>query len=79
MSLENLFNEGQDLKNFINTYLSFILDLAKFSIFRDINLTSIPSYLASENNAVVQFTVSSSNTEYFTNLASKILEIKSKF
>jgi DNA polymerase-3 subunit gamma/tau len=75
--IENLFNEGQDLKNFINTYLSFILDLAKFSIFRDINLTSIPSYLASENNAVVQFTVNSSNTEYFTNLASKILEIKS--
>lgn len=75
--IENLFNEGQDLKNFINLYLSFVLDLAKFSIFRDINLTNIPSYLASENNAVVQFTVSNSNIEYFTNLASKILEIKS--
>lgn len=75
--IETLFNEGQDLKNFINTYLSFILDLAKFSIFKNINLTNIPNYLASETNPVVQFTVNSYNSEYFTNLASNILDIKS--
>lgn len=74
--IEALFNEGQDLKNFINIYLSFALDLAKFAIFKDINLTNIPSYLASENNSVVQFTVGQESPEYFTNLAAKILEIK---
>ena len=74
--IETLFNEGQDLKNFVNTYLSFILDLAKFSIFKDINLTSIPSYLASANNSVVQFTTNQVSQEYFTDLATKVLEIK---
>lgn len=74
--LENLFNEGQDLKNFINIYLTFVLDLVKFSVFKDINITSIPEYLASENNSVVQFTVNNGSTDYFIDLSSKILDIK---
>lgn len=74
--VDTLFNEGQNLKNFIDIFISFILDLAKFSLFKDISITSIPSYLASENNSVVQFTVQNKDSEYFISLASKLLEIK---
>lgn len=74
--IDTLFNEGQNLKNFIDVFISFILDLAKFSLFKDIFITSIPSYLASENNSVVQFTVQNKDSEYFISLASKLLEIK---
>lgn len=74
--IDTLFNEGQNLKNFIDIFISFVLDLSKFSLFRDISMTSIPSYLASENNSVVQFTVQNKDSEYFISLASKLLEIK---
>ena len=74
--IDTLFNEGQNLKNFIDIFISFILDLSKFSLFKDISITSIPSYLASENNSVVQFTVQNKDSEYFISLASKLLEIK---
>mgnify|MGYP002508378458 CR=1 FL=1 len=55
--INTLYNNGKELKNFIEVYLEFVLDLVKFNLIRDINCTSIPSYLASENNPVVQQTL----------------------
>lgn len=36
---------GINLKTFINSYLAFSIDLAKYCLFNSINLTSIPKYL----------------------------------
>ena len=44
--LEQLFIEGRDLKNFINVYLEYVLDLIKYKLFNNIDLTGIPRYLS---------------------------------
>ena len=44
-TIENLYNSGADLKNFIELYLEFLLDLTKYTVYRDLKLTSIPVYL----------------------------------
>ena len=66
----------------VNVHLSektegFILDLVKFILFRQIELTNIPSYLATQENAVVQFTTQDPNSlTKYNKLADKLLEIK---
>lgn len=75
--IDYLYNSGQDLKNFIDIYLEFILDLAKYSIFKSIDLTNIPEYLATNDNPVVQFTTNKDNSlNYFNSLATNLLELK---
>lgn len=77
--IETLYSDGQDLKNFINNYLSFILDLNKYILFKNIDLTAIPTYLATDENPVVQFTVEAENSlELFNKLAENILDIKTQ-
>lgn len=75
--IESLDKSGQDLKAFITTYTEFILDLNKYIIFKDISLTNIPEYLASEENPVAQFTINiEDNLNYFNKLVETLLEIK---
>lgn len=75
--IDSLDNSGQDLKQFIDMYLDFVLDLAKYTIFKDISLTNIPEYLATEDNAVVQYTVNFDNAlSYFNKVADVIFETK---
>lgn len=75
--IDALYNSGNDLKSFIDTYLEFSLDLAKYILFKDINLTSIPSYLATETNPVVQETIKIDNSlAWFRKLTDLLLTIK---
>lgn len=75
--IDGLYNSGKDLKQFISIYLDFTLDLEKYIIFKDISLTAIPAYLATEQNAVVQYTVQDKNSlNYFKALTEAILNIK---
>lgn len=75
--INNMYNSGKDLRQFINTYIGFVLDLAKFIIFKDIKYTAIPEYLASEENNVVGYTVDfEGNIEWFRRATDKLLEIK---
>lgn len=76
-TLNELFDNGQDLKGFIDDYFNFTVDLLKFIIFKNINCTNIPSYLASNENPVVQDTVNvENNLKIFNELADRVLEIK---
>ena len=78
-TVDNLYNEGKDLKLFINQYLSFTLDLCKYCLFKDINITKIPSYLEQieGNPRCVKYVTGIENSgKYFKWLISKILEIK---
>jgi DNA polymerase-3 subunit gamma/tau len=75
--INTLYNNGKELKNFIEVYLEFVLDLVKFNLIRDINCTSIPSYLASEANPVVQQTIDFPDIKNWLNdLADLLLKIK---
>ena len=75
--INNLYNSGNDLKNFINTYLEFNLDLAKYCIFKNIQLTNIPEYLATVDNPVVQQTIDiANNLVWFRALIDLLLELK---
>ncbi len=77
--LDTLKSTGTNLKVFVNNYLEFLLDLSKYIIFKDITLTSIPAYLATTDNAVVQYTVNIDNAlSCFEKLVSLLLTIKSE-
>ncbi len=79
VAVETLANEGKDLKQFVNEYLSFILELTKYILFQNIGVTNIPAYL--ENSADPMISVKSttsfeSSLAWFGNLANKLLEVK---
>ena len=75
--INTLYNSGKELKNFIEVYLEFILDLTKFNLIKDINCTSIPSYLATETNPVVQQTLQFPEIKTWLNeLTDLLLKIK---
>ena len=75
--INTLYNNGKELKNFIEVYLEFVLDLVKFNLIKDINCTSIPSYLATENNPVVQQTLNFPEIKTWLNdLTDLLLKIK---
>ena len=79
-AVETLAAEGRDLKQFVNDYLSFILELTKYSLFKSMAATSIPAYLettADQMTSVSYITSFDGAVNWFNYLASKLLEIKS--
>ncbi len=51
--IEKLYKRGIDLKIYVNKYLSFLLDLSKYLIFKDISVTEIPSYLETIDDPIL--------------------------
>lgn len=41
-TIDDLYNKGIDLKQFVSQYMSFVLDVIKYSIFQTLNMTKIP-------------------------------------
>ena len=76
--VEECFNNGKDLKLFIEQYLEFVLDLNKYCLFNDISLTKIPAYLEDNNSSTcVKYVVSFENAlEYFNKLVKILLNLK---
>jgi len=75
--INDIYNNGVDLKQFIETYLGFILDLSKYTIFKTLDITEIPHYLATAENPVVQKTCDIVDaTAWFNNLVDILLQIK---
>lgn len=80
IALETLANEGKDLKQFVDEYLSFALELTKYILFKNIGVTNIPEYLENSADPMtnVKLTTSFDNSvQWFNNLTDKLLEIKS--
>lgn len=78
-AVDTLDREGKDLKQFLNEYLSFILDLTRYTLFKNIEMTSIPNYL--ENSIDPMISVSRISTfegilTWLNALTDKLLEIK---
>ena len=75
--LDSLDASGQNMKAFVDSYLSFALDLSKYSLFRDVSMTDIPGYLATSDNPVVQQTVQpEGSANWLLDLVDALLEIK---
>lgn len=71
--IENYYNAGNDLKNFVENYLDFCLDLTKYCIFRNLSCTKIPSTL---EQRCIGYSNIPDILDYSNNLVEKVLEIK---
>jgi DNA polymerase-3 subunit gamma/tau len=78
-AIETLASEGKDLKQFVSDYLSFVLELTKYILFRNISMTNIPAYLenSTENMTSVAYTTSFDGAlDWFNYLTDKLLVVK---
>lgn len=71
--VDSVYNKGQDLRLFIDNYLTFVLDLSKYCLFKDLLCTQIPKSYIDEVDYV---TDNGSQVKYFVKLQDKILSIK---
>ena len=79
MAIDMLAQEGKDLKQFVNEYLSFALELTKYVLFKNITVTNIPAYLENIDNpmtSVSQTTTFDGALDWFNYLTDKLLEVK---
>jgi len=75
--VDYLYKNGIDIKAFVENYLSFSLNLEKYAIFKDLSITNLPEYLATEDNPVVQHTIDlAPNNDWFNLLVDTLLTIK---
>lgn len=65
--------EGKDIKNFVNQYLAFVLDLIQYAQFRDMTVTRLPKSLESQVSYCVNF---ENNIKVFNFIVTVLLETK---
>ena len=79
VAVETLAQEGKDLKQFVNEYLSFTLELTKYVLFKNIAVTNIPAYLENTSDPMISVVATTSfegALDWFNYLATKLLEVK---
>ena len=76
--INDIFNQGSDLKQFIEQYLDFILDVNKYCIFHDLSLTKIPSSLEDNGTSlcIKYITDFGGSDKFFKLLLDRIFDIK---
>lgn len=62
--INSVFEEGIDLKNFLNQYITFILDLGKYITTKDFTFIKIPSVYRDR----IEYTINVENAKEFYNL-----------
>jgi DNA polymerase-3 subunit gamma/tau len=78
-AIDTLAREGKDLKQFTNEYLSFVLELTRYILFKNITLTNIPSYLENHEDQMISVkctTAEENALAWFNYLTDKLLEVK---
>lgn len=71
--LETIDNSGKNMKNFVDQYINFILDLLKYALFKDMNSTKLP--LSLEDN--VKYAISfDGNINIFNKMIDSLLTLK---
>lgn len=73
LNLDSIYNQGNDLKIFVEQFLSFCLDLEKYCIFNDITLTHIP--ISYEDNVKNCVNFQDAN-KYYNYITKNLLELK---
>jgi DNA polymerase-3 subunit gamma/tau len=72
-TIDNIYQDGNDLKLFIDFYLDFTLDLNKFCLFNDMKVTKIPLSMEKETKYSTGIT---NNSSYFNKLTTSLLDLK---
>lgn len=71
--ISDVYNQGSDLKLFVDQFLNFCLDVSKYAIFGNCSMTKIPSSLEGElRNAIAIENAKG----YYMYLVDKILDLK---
>ena len=73
--LENIDSSGKDMKNFVDQYMSFVLDLIKYSLFKDMSVTKLPSSLEEQVKYAVSF---DGNIRIFNKIVESLLNLKNQ-
>ena len=72
-TLNSIFNAGVDLKLFVDSFLEFLINVQKYNIFKDCNLTIFPSVNEQDIKNITNF----ENPEaYFNYLINKVFMLK---
>ena len=71
--IEDYYNDGKDLKLFVDRMFTFVLGVTKFLLFGDLSLTNIPSIYDAELNRVVRI---EDAIGYYNYLQNKLLDIR---
>ena len=71
--IDNLYLSGQDMRMFIDQFLDFCLDIAKYCICKDINFTHIPIVYENKVKMSSEF---DNNTFYYSYIVEKLFELK---
>ena len=71
--IETLDNNGKNLKNFVDEYMKFVLDLNKYSLFKDISMTTFPISLEDKVKYAISF---DKNIDAFNLIIDSLLELK---
>lgn len=73
LELKNILNKYNSTTNFVNDYLSFILDLNKYIICKDLNVTRFSNNWLSDINKVTNF---ENSDKYYSYLTKKLIDLK---
>ena len=71
--IEEFYENGNDLKIFVDQFLKFILDIEKYCLFKNINSTSLPNNLESDIIKCINF---NDADKYYSYLLDRILSLK---
>ena len=71
--INNYFNEGRDLKLFVDQYMDFNLDVIKYSLFKDCSALNIPNNLQADLNNIINF---DNPSKYYNYVVDKLLSLK---
>lgn len=71
--IDNIYNDGGDIANFVNNYLGFLLDITKYSLNKNIKCTSIPNVYQQE----LDFSIAFDNAnQYYNYYIDSVLDLK---
>ena len=77
--VDTMYNRGVDLKVFVDNYISFVIDLTKYILFKTLDVTGIPAYFETvEDSSInIKYTVGIDNAlTWFNKLLDQLLELK---
>lgn len=73
--ISTIYYNGDDLKLFVNKFLSFCLDVTKYSLFKDVDLLTIPKSMLEALDLSINF---ESASQYYMIIVDKLLDLKNK-
>ena len=71
--ISDFYDEGNDLKLFIDQFLSFCMDVTKYALFRTCDVTKIPSSMEDKLKGSTNF---NDAAKYYTYVMDKLLSLK---